>query len=107
MPYEKDPMVKMFSLWENRGKDGTKRFWSGIVGGVKFLMFRSQSNHPQAPMFDVYVAPFRKDKKQAAGNAPADADDYKVGTPGEKPTEEKPQEAQAPAANPGDEELPF
>jgi hypothetical protein len=92
----KDPMVKLFSLWENKGKDGTKRFWSGIMGGVKFLMFRCKSTHPQAPMFEVYVVPFRKDKQRTASD---DKDDYSA----------KPQQAAdpAPVATPEDEELPF
>jgi len=101
MPEErtKDPMVKVFSLWEQRKKDGTMRYWSGIVGGVKYLMYRSKSDHPQAPMFEVYVTPFRK-KKDATGQAAADNDDYGA-TPKDQPAQD------APATQPGDEKLPF
>ena len=58
MAFERSPMVKFFSLWETRKKndDGTeKRFWSGYSGGVRFIMFRCNSTHPQAPMFDVFI----------------------------------------------------
>ena len=58
MPYEQNPMVRIFSLWEHRKKkdDGTEtRFWHCNIGQIRILMFRSKSNHPQAPMFDVFV----------------------------------------------------
>ena len=96
----KDPMVRVFSLWEHKSEDGTKRFWSGIVGGVKYIMFRSNSNHPQAPMFDVYVAPHRKRKDTPARTAD-DNDDFRSTPAGSTQAEA------APANNPGDEELPF
>jgi len=103
MPEErtKDPMVKLFGLWENKSKDGTMRYWSGIIGGVKILMYRCKSEHPQAPMFEVYVAPFRKKKDRT--DKPADTDNYSA-TPNDQSTQEA---APAPAVNPGDEELPF
>lgn len=104
MPYERDPMVKVFSLWETRKKrdDGNEiRFWSGNSGGVRYLMFRSKSTHPQAPMFDVFVTKSRPKPKNDSGdrNSPSDQEDY--GTQ----AQEKPKDA--PAANPGDDELPF
>lgn len=107
MAYEKSPMVKVFSLWETRKEreDGTKiRFWSGIVGGTKYLMFRSKSNHPQAPMFDVFITPFQrnKDRAQSTASPKDESDDFRA-EPNDKPAT---QEAEASDSD-QNEELPF
>lgn len=103
MPYEKNPMVRLFSLWEKRMKndDGTEsRYWTGIVGGVKYMMFRCKSNHPQAPMFDIYVAPYVK-KQEATTDNPrkSDQDDYKPNATQETQSKEPPAQ--------DNEEVPF
>jgi len=103
MPYEQNPMVRVFSLWENRKKkdDGTEtRFWHCNIGGVKILMFRSKSNHPQAPMFDVCVTkgtPKPRGDDQPGARVPDD-DNYGI-------TAEAPQ--CLPPTGKEDEELPF
>lgn len=103
MAYEKQPMVKVFSLWEGRRTDESKaRYWSCMIGGVKILMFRSKSTHPQAPMFDVFVTQLPPKGKYAG--------DRKVTSPDDKDEfdqETKPTEATPEPLPDGSETLPF
>jgi hypothetical protein len=99
------PMVKLLSLWENKSAGG-KRYWSTwLSSGVKVLMFRNKSDHPQAPTFDIFIAQeSRKPKGSGKSRAKEDTDDYSS-QPQDTAKSDTPSEAEAPAE--GDEELPF
>jgi hypothetical protein len=51
----KTPMVKLCGLWANKSHGGEK-YYSGFLGGVKVLMFRSKSDHPNAPTYNIFIA---------------------------------------------------
>ena len=95
MPNQNSNLVKFFSLWEKKSKNG-KRYWSGKLGNVYVTMFRNTNPHAQAPFFDIFVSPGWT--KKGAEQQPDDGDNFDS-----KPPEEKPAEAQP---NP-DSEVPF
>lgn len=46
-------MIKICGMWKSKSKDG-KTYFSGSVGGVKYLLFqnnKTEENHPDVELF--------------------------------------------------------
>lgn len=56
-------MIKVASLWRNKDKDGNT-FFSGSLGDLKILLFKSKSDHPQAPYFNMFLVEKERDYKR-------------------------------------------
>lgn len=64
MPNEKEGggLIKVGSLWVNKSAKGEK-YYSGNLGSMRLLLFRSKSDHPQAPTYNLFIAQRDEDKK--------------------------------------------
>ena len=52
-------MINLTGLWRSETKNG-REYWSGIMGGVKIVMFRNNSTNSKAPEFNLCIDEYKK-----------------------------------------------
>jgi hypothetical protein len=66
MTTNSDVLIKLCGLWENQTKDG-RQYFSGVLGGVKVLLFRDKNPAEGGPQWSLMIAP--RPPKDATTNA--------------------------------------
>ena len=56
-------MINLTGLWRSETKNG-REYWSGIMGGVKIIMFRNNSTNSKAPEFNLCIDQYQKKEQQ-------------------------------------------
>jgi len=72
---EKSSLVKIGAVWAKKNDNG--KYYAGKLGDAVLFLFPSQSDHPQAPDYNVFVGDARdKDEKRGRRrNRDEDEDD--------------------------------
>jgi hypothetical protein len=63
-----DVLIRLTGMWENTTKDG-RTYYSGVLGGVKVLLFKDKNPAEGAPPWSLMIAP--RPEKPAAEPKPA------------------------------------
>ena len=100
----KTPMVKVAGLWLNTTRDGQK-YYSGTLGGLKVFLFKSKSDHPKAPTFNLFLAERSQEQRGNYRKRDEDKDEEPSRTP--KAPDDMEDEAPKKTKEEEDDDLPF